>query len=270
MNNQNVEKLQPTGIFTNYIFKAIPLAFDESMSYYETLCGLLDYLKNTIIPTVNNNADVIIEYEEKFIELKEFVDNYFDNLDVQEEINNKLDEMVEDGTMDALLNTNLTGSLSDLNTTDNSNLVSAINEVNGKTSDNATNIGNLSNLDTTDKTNLVGAINEVNDNTYSNHIVKLTGTISNISQGGSDVTLSYPNGYNINNSIIISGRVKEKFGDEYGDWHSTNFVYTDISTGDITYRDLISIENNGISYVYDNLTSTTLDEITVEIYLMKI
>ena len=41
----NVEKIKPTGLFTNYIYKAIPLAFDESMSYYETLCGLLDYLK---------------------------------------------------------------------------------------------------------------------------------------------------------------------------------------------------------------------------------
>ena len=161
MNNQNVEKLQPTGIFTNYIFKAIPLAFDESMSYYETLCGLLDYLKNTIIPTLNNNADVIIEYVQKFEELQSFVDNYFTNLDVQEEINNKLDEMVEDGTMDALINTNLTGSLNDLETTDKSNLVSAINEVNGKTSDNATNIGTLSNLDTTEKSNIVDAINEV-------------------------------------------------------------------------------------------------------------
>ena len=33
----------------------------------------------------------------------EFVTNYFDNLDVQQEINNKLDQMVADGTMAALL-----------------------------------------------------------------------------------------------------------------------------------------------------------------------
>ena len=69
---ENVEKIKPTGIFTNYIFKTIPLAFDESMSYYETLCGLLNLLKNSVIPTVNNNADAIIE-------LQNFVDNYFTN-----------------------------------------------------------------------------------------------------------------------------------------------------------------------------------------------
>ena len=44
-----VIKSDKTGLFTNYIYKAIPLAFDESMSYYETLCGLLNYLQNTII-----------------------------------------------------------------------------------------------------------------------------------------------------------------------------------------------------------------------------
>lgn len=89
---ENVEKIKPTGIFTNYIFKTIPLAFDESMSYYETLCGLLNLLKNSVIPTVNNNADAIIE-------LQNFVDNYFKNLDVQQEINNKLDQMAESGQL---------------------------------------------------------------------------------------------------------------------------------------------------------------------------
>ena len=117
--NNKVEKINPSGVFTNYIYKAIPLAFDESMSYYETLCNVLDQLK-TQNEVINNNADVIEE-------LEYFVSNYFNNIDVQEEINNKLDEMVEDGTMDALLNTNLTGSLSDLNTTNKTNLVSAIN-----------------------------------------------------------------------------------------------------------------------------------------------
>lgn len=99
----NIEKIEPTGLFTNYIFKAIPLAFDESLSYYETLCALLDYVKNTVIPTVNNNADAVSELQTLYIELKNYVDNYFNNLDVQEEINNKLDEMVEDGTFETLI-----------------------------------------------------------------------------------------------------------------------------------------------------------------------
>lgn len=100
---KDVEKIKPTGLFTNYIFKAIPLAFDESLSYYECLCGLLSYLKETVIPTVNNNADAIIEVQNLMSQLQNYVNNYFNNLDVQQEINNKLDEMVADGTFESLI-----------------------------------------------------------------------------------------------------------------------------------------------------------------------
>ena len=100
---KEVEKIEPTGLFTNYIYKAIPLAFDESMSYYETLCGLLYYLKHTVIPTVNNNADALIEVQNLMVQLQQYVDNYFDNLDVQDEINNKLDDMVEQGTLQEII-----------------------------------------------------------------------------------------------------------------------------------------------------------------------
>ncbi len=37
--------------------------------------------------------------QNNFNDLKDYVDNYFDNLDVQDEINNKLDEMAADGTL---------------------------------------------------------------------------------------------------------------------------------------------------------------------------
>lgn len=43
------------------------------------------------------------EYISKFVELKTFVDDYFENLDVQDEINNKLDQMAEDGTLQEII-----------------------------------------------------------------------------------------------------------------------------------------------------------------------
>lgn len=43
------------------------------------------------------------EYILKFNDLKDFVDDYFDNLDVQEEINNKLDAMAEAGTLQEII-----------------------------------------------------------------------------------------------------------------------------------------------------------------------
>ena len=73
------------------------------MSYYETLLGLLNYLKNVIIPTVNNNGDAVAELQNLYIQLKEYVDNYFTNLDVQQEINNKLDEMAQSGELQEII-----------------------------------------------------------------------------------------------------------------------------------------------------------------------
>lgn len=81
----------------------LPASFVDSMTYYECLAWLVNYLQNTVIPAVNNNAEATKELQTAFVTLKNFVDNYFDNLDVQEEINNKLDEMVEDGTLEEII-----------------------------------------------------------------------------------------------------------------------------------------------------------------------
>ena len=127
MNNENnvlpdnpsieVIKAGQSGIFTNYIYKAIPLAFDESMSYYETLLGLLNYLKNVVIPTVNNNADAVSELQNLYIELHDYVEHYFDNLDVQEEINNKLNEMIANGTLIHMIEDYINPYIDDINET---------------------------------------------------------------------------------------------------------------------------------------------------------
>lgn len=77
----------------------LPTSFIESMTYYEALAWLLDYLKTQVIPTVNNNTEATKELQQVFIQLKNYVDNYFDNLDIQEEIDNKLDEMAESGAL---------------------------------------------------------------------------------------------------------------------------------------------------------------------------
>lgn len=82
---------------------ALPSSFVDSMSYYEALAWLVKYLQTQVIPAVNNNAEALSELQTAFVTLKDYVDHYFDNLDVQEEINNKLDEMAEDGTLEDLI-----------------------------------------------------------------------------------------------------------------------------------------------------------------------
>ena len=81
----------------------LPTAYIESMSYYEGLTYLVNYLCNNVIPAVNNNSEVVEEVQAKFEELQSYVDNYFENIDVQEEINNKLDEMAEDGKLSDII-----------------------------------------------------------------------------------------------------------------------------------------------------------------------
>ncbi len=81
----------------------LPSSYVESLSYYECLVWLCNYLEKTVIPSVNNNAEAVEELQEKYVELKNYVDNYFDNLDVQEEIDNKLDEMAESGELNEII-----------------------------------------------------------------------------------------------------------------------------------------------------------------------
>lgn len=106
-NNRNISTFSPFITFCQHV---IPLAYDESMSYYETLCALRNYLVNTVIPAINNNANAVTELQNKYTEftntinqtvkdLENYIDNYFKNLDVQTEINNKLDEMAESGEL---------------------------------------------------------------------------------------------------------------------------------------------------------------------------
>jgi len=95
---KKIEGLRPFTRFCMTIGE-IPSSYLVSMTYEEQLLWLCNYLEKTVIPAVNNNGEAVTELQNLFIELTEYVDNYFKNLDVQEEINNKLDEMAEDGTL---------------------------------------------------------------------------------------------------------------------------------------------------------------------------
>lgn len=98
MNNEKkFIKLTPFKMQVLQSFPFIDEDFD-AITNYELLCKVVDYLNKTI-DNVDVLNDEVEEYINKFNELKAYVDNYFTNLDVQDEINNKLDEMVEDGTL---------------------------------------------------------------------------------------------------------------------------------------------------------------------------
>lgn len=95
-------KLTPVSRFVA-AFGMLPSSYKEAMTYEEQLVWLCNYLETEILPAINNNADGLAELQNLYVALKDYVDNYFDNLDVQEEINNKLDDMVEAGTLQEII-----------------------------------------------------------------------------------------------------------------------------------------------------------------------
>lgn len=91
----------------------------DALTDYQLLCKVVEYL-NKVITSQNAVIDVAESLTAAFNELQSFVDNYFDNLDVQEEINNKLDQMVEDGTFQRLVGEYLVEKLDYFEITDQS------------------------------------------------------------------------------------------------------------------------------------------------------
>ena len=90
-NNKNTIEVKP---FRKFIMTlgALPTSYLESMSYAEMLMWFCNFLQNEVIPATNNNAEAIEELQ-----------HYFDTLDVQEEIDHKLDEMAEAGTLEEII-----------------------------------------------------------------------------------------------------------------------------------------------------------------------
>ena len=64
--------------------KVLPLVYDDSLSYNELLCKVVDYL-NRMGSTVNQLVDI------------------YNNLDVTEAVSEKLDQMAQDGTLDVII-----------------------------------------------------------------------------------------------------------------------------------------------------------------------
>lgn len=259
----------------------LPSSYVESLTYVELLTWLCDYLQNTVIPTVNNNAEAVTELQNLFVELETYVNTYLDSPEFLADVNAKLDEMATDGTFDQIINTNITGSLYNLETTDKDNLVDAINEVNSKVASAETHIGTLANLNTTSKTNCISAINEVN--TAQNGVNTKVGDLTNLNttdktsvvnainelvtnsrdiaivseywddSSATPKTVSYPTGFTRDNCIVVSS------------------MWEDTDQGSYTQRRALAGDGIQVSLKADNVSIlNTYAGGTVYVALMKV
>lgn len=84
--------LKPLKVCCNSISKTLPLAFDDSLSYLEMLCSMLEKLNETIVQ-VNKNTEVAEHYEELLQEIEEEVNRLEeDYIAFKESIENEIDE----------------------------------------------------------------------------------------------------------------------------------------------------------------------------------
>lgn len=88
-------------MFRNWVLENFPFLEDDfdALTDYELFCKICGY----VIGYSKDNEEMKKQIEE--------FQHYFDNLDVQEEINNKLDEMAIDGTLDEIINQEIFGEL---------------------------------------------------------------------------------------------------------------------------------------------------------------
>lgn len=190
----------------------------DGLTQYELLCKIVEKL-NAVITQTNTQTENIEKLEEAFTTLKNYVDNYFNNLDIQTEINNKLDEMATSGELEAIiasyLNTQAVRGFSTLNDLKNATgLISgAICQTSGKTTykdglGSLYRIRNITNEDVVDNDNLVAITSDV-----SLVAEKITNNISNAKTTGTTNTYSCDYINNTINRIVESGSNYIKFYD---------------------------------------------------------
>lgn len=101
MNKFNYKYLTPFKWFVIENFPFIEADFDAITEWQ-----LFEKLGNEINKIINSQNQVGSEMEilsNAFIELQNYVNNYLDNLDIQEEVNNKLNEMAESGQLSEII-----------------------------------------------------------------------------------------------------------------------------------------------------------------------
>ena len=83
--------------------KVLPTVYDDSLSYYELLTKVVFFLNENTqdLETVNSNVEALYN---SFVQLQDYVNQYFGQ-EFPAEIARQLDEMVENGTFTALLET---------------------------------------------------------------------------------------------------------------------------------------------------------------------
>ena len=80
----------------------LPLTFDDSISYYEAICKLANCVNNIVddLQTISNEIEQI---NIRIDGLIEYVNNYFENLDLTSTVTNVINNMYQEGDFNEII-----------------------------------------------------------------------------------------------------------------------------------------------------------------------
>ena len=122
MNNFDYKNMTPFKWFVLENFPFIENDFD-AINNYHLFSKVVEYL-NKVIDDMNQVGQQTENITNAMTELQNYVNNYFDNLDVQDEINQKLDEMATDGTLENIINQEIFSDMNNRITANTNNILS--------------------------------------------------------------------------------------------------------------------------------------------------
>lgn len=102
--NPDITKVKPLPPFKMCVLNNFPFIDEtfDALTNWELLCKVVEYCNKTGENTNIANENVV-KLNNAFLELQAFVNESFDDLNVQTYVNNKIDEMVENGDFEDIL-----------------------------------------------------------------------------------------------------------------------------------------------------------------------
>lgn len=95
-------QIKRQGTFRFWCQKVLPSVYDDSLSYYELLNKVVEKL-NSMLADMNTLGENCNALYTAYVELQEYVNNYFNGYDWNKTVDDKLDDMAANGDLDELI-----------------------------------------------------------------------------------------------------------------------------------------------------------------------
>lgn len=229
---ENYKPLSPFQLFVKSNFPFIEATY-ESLDNYGLYCKVVEYLNN-VIENENTVEDNVTSLYNAFVSLNAYVSDYFDNLDVQNEINEKLDNMVRTGELQHLLDL----QYNDLKSEVNAQIDVIENQVTSLASGSPIAVTSTSQM--TDHTKIYVNTTDGKWYYYDGDSWEIGGTYQStgIANGSIDI-------------LKLDNQLKSNFFNFYGSYLDKGNAYT----GYVTRTGVINTSDSSFSYYKINLTA---------------